>query len=204
MLRELEPSETAPVVELIEEPTKSRPPFYAAVTSGLCLCARYRRAFTGRGRRRAQQTLSLLDVAKPPKNKPASRLESAQTAIALQFPLTEARALLEDAEVAKQTHDWKSALHLLAAQGVALRGAAEDTMLLSYALNPTHATQLLADVAARHSQPALDAGGWRGGDSRADARIEGRGEKGGGRARLRGDRPAAAPVLSAWSRPGCA
>ena len=27
-------------------------------------------------------------------------------------------------------------------------------MLLSYALNPTHATQALADVAARHGQPA--------------------------------------------------
>ena len=27
-------------------------------------------------------------------------------------------------------------------------------MLLSYALNPTHATQSLADVAARHGQPA--------------------------------------------------
>jgi DNA polymerase-1 len=27
-------------------------------------------------------------------------------------------------------------------------------MLLSYALNPTHSTQSLADVAARHSQPA--------------------------------------------------
>jgi DNA polymerase-1 len=30
----------------------------------------------------------------------------------------------------------------------------DDTMLLSYALNPTHSTQALADVAARHSQPA--------------------------------------------------
>jgi DNA polymerase-1 len=30
----------------------------------------------------------------------------------------------------------------------------DDTMLLSYALNPTHATQSLADVAARHGQAA--------------------------------------------------
>jgi DNA polymerase-1 len=35
-----------------------------------------------------------------------------------------------------------------------LRGPVDDTMLLSYALNPTHATQSLADVAARHGQPA--------------------------------------------------
>jgi DNA polymerase-1 len=66
----------------------------------------------------------------------------------------ELRALLEDAAVPKRTHDWKSALHLLVAQGIELRGAVDDTMLLSYALNPTHSTQSLADVAARHGQPA--------------------------------------------------
>jgi DNA polymerase-1 len=33
--------------------------------------------------------------------------------------------------------------------GIALRGDIEDTMLLSYALNPTHTTQTLPDVAAR-------------------------------------------------------
>ena len=51
-------------------------------------------------------------------------------------------------------HDWKLSLHTLDEQGVVLRGTVEDTMLLSYALNPTHATQSLADVAARHGQPA--------------------------------------------------
>jgi DNA polymerase I len=35
-----------------------------------------------------------------------------------------------------------------------LRGAVEDTMLLSYVLNPTHTTQALADVAARNEQMA--------------------------------------------------
>jgi DNA polymerase-1 len=79
----------------------------------------------------------------------------AQPAIALRLPPTpELRALLADAAVPKRTHDWKSALHLLAAQGIQLSGAVDDTMLLSYALNPTHATQLLADVAARHGQAA--------------------------------------------------
>ncbi|HEY1208092.1 MAG TPA: DNA polymerase I, partial [Terracidiphilus sp.] len=71
------------------------------------------------------------------------------------LPLTsELCSLLEDAAVPKQTHDWKTALHLLTVQGVTLHGAVDDTMLLSYALNPTHSTQSLADVAARHSQPA--------------------------------------------------
>ena len=34
-----------------------------------------------------------------------------------------------------------------------LRGPIDDTSLLSYALNPTHSTQSLADVAARNNQP---------------------------------------------------
>ena len=79
----------------------------------------------------------------------------ADPAKALCLPLTsELRALLEDAAVPKRMHDWKLALHVLAALGVQLRGAVDDTMLLSYALNPTHSTQSLADVAARHWQPA--------------------------------------------------
>jgi DNA polymerase-1 len=66
----------------------------------------------------------------------------------------ELRELLGDAAVPKQVHDWKQALHTLKGQGVTLRGAVDDTMLLSYALNPTHATQSLADVAARNGQAA--------------------------------------------------
>ena len=74
---------------------------------------------------------------------------------ALRFELTaEMRALLEDATVPKYLHDWKLALHTLGGHGVELRGAVEDTMLLSYGLNPTHTTQTLADVAARHGQAA--------------------------------------------------
>jgi len=47
------------------------------------------------------------------------------------LPLTpELRQLLEDSATPKRTHDLKLALHLLDAQGVALRGAVEDTMLL--------------------------------------------------------------------------
>ena len=103
----------------------------------------------------APQNLSLLDAAEAAEKQ--GRFTAgvcAEPATALELPLTaQLRALLEDAAVPKQTHDWKTALHLLTAQGVTLRGAVDDNMLLSYALNPTHATQALADVAARHSQP---------------------------------------------------
>ena len=86
----------------------------------------------------------------------AARSASApMPSIALQLPLTpELKKLLEDASVAKRTHDLKLALHLFEAQGIELRGAVEDTMLLSYVLNPTHTTQTLADVAARNEQLA--------------------------------------------------
>ncbi|MGA2277799.1 MAG: DNA polymerase I, partial [Terracidiphilus sp.] len=102
------------------------------------------------------QNLSLLDVAEAAE-KPIKFTVGvcAQPSVALRLALTsELRTLLEDATVPRQTHDWKTALHSLAAQNIELRGAVDDSMLLSYALNPTHATQSLADVAARHSQPA--------------------------------------------------
>ena len=157
MLRELAPSETAPAIELIEDPTDEQAAaFYAAARTGGFAFALDAKAPAPEVEDEAPQTMSLLDVAEAA-DKQASFTVGvcAEPAIALRLPLTpELRALLEDAAVAKRTHDWKAALHLLTAQGIELRGAVEDTMLLSYALNPTHATQSLADVAARHGQAA--------------------------------------------------
>jgi len=104
----------------------------------------------------APQTLSLLDVAEEAEKKASFSLGvSAEPGRALKVELTpELQALLGDAAVSKQTHDVKLAMHVLAEKGTELRGAIDDTMLLSYALNPTHATQALADVAARNNQPA--------------------------------------------------
>jgi DNA polymerase-1 len=160
MLRELAPSESAPIVEFIEEPTKEQAAaFYAAARlRGFAFALDTKPPAPEKADDERQQSMSLLDVAEAAeKNKQTSFNVGvcAEPATALRLPLTaELRALLEDAAVPKQTHDWKSALHLLTAQGVTLRGAVDDTMLLSYALNPTHSTQSLADVAARHSQPA--------------------------------------------------
>ena len=104
----------------------------------------------------SQQNLSLLDVAEAAERKARAAIGvSAVASKGLTLSLTpELRALLEDASVPKHVHDWKQTLHALKAQGVELRGAVDDTMLLSYALNPTHATQALADVAARNGQAA--------------------------------------------------
>jgi DNA polymerase-1 len=160
MLRELAPSESAPIVEFIEEPTKEQAAaFYAAARAGgFAFALDTKPPAPEEAEDEPQRSLSLLDVAEAAeKNKQTSFNVGvcAEPATALRLPLTaELLALLEDAAVPKQTHDWKSALHMLAAQGVTLRGAVDDTMLLSYALNPTHSTQSLADVAARHSQPA--------------------------------------------------
>jgi DNA polymerase-1 len=157
MLRELSPSESAPVVELIEEPSESQAAeFYSAAQAGGFAFALDAAAPAPEAEDEPQRMLSLLDVAEAEEKQSRFNVGvCASPAIALQLPPSaELRALLEDAAVPKQTHDWKSALHLLTAQGIQLRGAVDDTMLLSYALNPTHSTQSLADVAARHSQPA--------------------------------------------------
>ena len=155
MLRELSPSETAPVVEMIEEPSEEQASaFYAAARTGGFAFALDAKAPALEAEDEPRQSLSLLDMAEAAEPRSFSVGLCAQPALALLLPLTpQLRALLEDADVAKQIHDWKTALHLLTAQGVELHGTIDDSMLLSYALNPTHSTQALADVAARHSQP---------------------------------------------------
>jgi DNA polymerase-1 len=163
MLRDLAPSESAPAVKLLEEPTADQTDsFYVAACSHGFAFALDAKPLAPEAEDDAPQNLSLLDVAEAAEKQSSFTVGvCAEPSTALLLPLTsELRALLEDAAVPKQTHDWKTALHLLTAQGVALRGATalrevvDDTMLLSYALNPTHSTQALADVAARHSQPA--------------------------------------------------
>jgi DNA polymerase-1 len=158
MLRDLAPSETATAIELIEQPTEEQAAkFYAAArVSGFAFALDTAPPAPEEAEDELPQNLSLLDVAEAAEKKTSFSVGlCANPATALQLPLTDQlRALLEDAKVSKQTHDLKSALHLLAAQGVVLCGAVDDTMLLSYALNPTHSTQSLADVAARNSQAA--------------------------------------------------
>jgi DNA polymerase-1 len=157
MLRDLEPAETAAVIELIEEPTDEQAAaFHAAARAHGFAFALNAAAPAIEAEDEVPQTMSLLDVAEAAeKQESLSVGVCADVATALELPLSaELRALLEDVAVPKQTHDWKSALHALTAQGITLRGAVDDTMLLSYALNPTHTTQSLADVAARNGQPA--------------------------------------------------
>jgi DNA polymerase-1 len=162
MLRDLEPAAGGPLVELVDDPSAEQAAaFYAAAQAAGFAFALDMTPPKPEAEEEAQQTMSLLDVADEAERQERDSQASfsvgvcAEPATALRLALTpELRALLEDAAVPKQTHDWKSALHLLTAQGVDLRGAVDDTMLLSYALNPTHSTQSLADVAARHGQSA--------------------------------------------------
>jgi DNA polymerase-1 len=158
MLRDLAPSETAPAVKLHEEPTADQIDSFcvAACAHGFAFALDAAPPAPEAEEDEPQQSRSLLDVAEAAEKQAIFKVGvCTDPGIALLLPLSsELRALLEDAAVPKQTHDWKTALHLLTAQGVSLHGAVDDTMLLSYALNPTHSTQSLADVAARHSQPA--------------------------------------------------
>jgi len=164
MLKELTPSETAVHVELLEDPTSEQ-------IAGFCAAAReHGFAFALDAvapivdvveEVEAQQSLSLLDAVEEAEKQAAEKQGGtfvgvcADPAIALRLGSSaELKALLEDASIPKQTHDWKLALHTLGGQGIELRGEVADSMLLSYALNPTHSTQALADVAARHGQPA--------------------------------------------------
>ena len=158
MLRELAPAAGGVSVECIDEPTPDQiAAFYgAARSSGFAFALDAAEPSEEESEDGQTAMQSLLDVAEAAEKKTHFMLGvSADAALALRLPLTpELRALLEDAAVPKRIHDWKLALHVLGDVGVQLRGAVDDTMLLSYALNPTHSTQSLADVAARNNQPA--------------------------------------------------
>jgi len=166
MLKELAPSAAAPVVELIEQPTEEQAAaFYAAARGHGFAFALDAAEPTGQESEEdeAPPAPSLLDVVETAERKTRSTIGvCAAAGTALCLALTpELRGLLEDASVPKRTHDVKLALHVLGGLGVALKGGVDDTMLLSYALNPTHATQSLADVAARngHTPPTSPTAG---------------------------------------------
>jgi len=162
MLRELAgstPAEGAASVELIEEPTAEQAAaFYAAARANgfAFVLDAAEAAVVEESAEGTQQNLSLIDVAEAVERKARAAVGvCAEAGKGLTLSMTpELLALIEDAAVPKQVHDWKQALHALKGQGVTQRGAVDDTMLLSYALNPTHATQSIADVAARNGQAA--------------------------------------------------
>jgi DNA polymerase-1 len=160
MLRDLAPAAGGPSIELIEDPNPEQTAaFYAAAREhGFAFALDAKEPEAADGDEEAQQPMnfSLLDAVEAAEKKTRSSVGvCAEPETALRLGLTpELRTLLEDAAVPKRVHDWKLALHVLSGLGVRLQGAIDDTMLLSYALNPTHATQSLADVAARHGQAA--------------------------------------------------
>jgi DNA polymerase-1 len=161
MLRDLAPAAGGASIELIDEPTADQSAaFYAAAREhGFAFALDAVEPAPNEAEEEEPAAVpSLLDIAEAAEKKIHFSVGvCADPARALRLPLTpELRALFEDASVPKRVHDWKLALHVLGEMGVALRGPVDDSMLLSYALNPTHSTQALADVAARHGQPPPD------------------------------------------------
>ncbi len=161
MLRELAPSASAPALELIDQPTDEQATaFYAAARKtgfAFALAAvEPTEEETESNEPAVPQTMSLLYVVEEAEKKTQSSIGvSAETGNGLCLPLTpELKKLFEDSSVPKRVHDLKLALHVLCGLEVDLQGKVDDAMLLSYALNPTHTTQTLADVAARHNHPA--------------------------------------------------
>lgn len=161
MLRELAPAPAAVKVELIDEPNEAQAAaFYAAAKkNGFALALDLTLTAMAEGEEESEEprTLSLLAAVEEAERRNHFTVGvCAEEGTALALALTpELRELLEDKSVPKRIHDLKAALHLLEGAGVELRGPVDDTMLLSYALNPTHSTQSIADVAARnhHAPP---------------------------------------------------
>ncbi len=157
MLRELAAPVATEKTTFLDEPTAEQIADFiaAARAGGFSLVPDAPAAVSESDEDDTPQTLSLLDAVEAAEKK--SLLYAGVCGapdLALRMPLNaELRALLEDTSVPKRIHDWKAALHILGNLGVEMRGEVDDSMLLSYALNPTHTSQTLSDVAARHGQP---------------------------------------------------
>jgi DNA polymerase-1 len=156
MLKELTPAAEVVSAEIVEEPSEEQAQaFFAAAREQGFAFVLDAKAPVEEVEEEPQGMLSL--HATEPAEKPDLFFVGvcADPTIALKLPRSEQlKEILENETIPKQTHDWKAALHLLAGQGIACGGPVDDLQLLSYALNPTHATQALADIAARHGQPA--------------------------------------------------
>ncbi len=174
LLKELAPEAPATPVELVLNPTPEQvSAFLEAAKSGFAfaieespaleLAEQVSDAETEVIEAPAAQAM-LLDFSAPapeaaPKAERAYKLGIAVSPdAALRVDISAVRELLEDDSVPKQVHDLKAALRGLAGEGITLRGAADDLMLYSYLVNPTHTTHRLADVAARFSNRPLQAG----------------------------------------------
>ena len=180
MLRELAPGSKKPTAELIDNPSAEQiEAFFAAAPQNGFAFAMEKDAKTAAPISQASEEVaeeealppmpSLMDAfeaadtASKAPELPApdfagvSVLVSGQPELAMRLQLTPTlRALLEDEKIPKNVHDYKTTMHRLADLGITLRGPVSDSMLMSYAVNPTHATQTLVDVVARsgHTVPA--------------------------------------------------
>ncbi len=93
-----------------------------------------------------------------PQQDPACRLGLAvneHAAIEVSLDAPDIKAALADATLPKDIHDLKAVLRALTPHEVALAGVRDDVMLLSYLVNPTHASHTLPDIAARTTSRAL-------------------------------------------------
>jgi DNA polymerase I len=93
-----------------------------------------------------------------PAEDPACRLGlavSGGSALEVSLDLPGVKEALEDETLPKDVHDLKAILRALAPHQVALAGVRNDVMLLSYLVNPTHASHTLPDIAARTTSRAL-------------------------------------------------
>lgn len=158
MLRDLAPPAEKATARFIEEPTDDQASaFYAlASASGFAFVPDAAAAPIVEDASEAPPSFPLLDAIEASEIRKSLHLGvCAEPGIALQLSLTpRLRSLLAEESIPKSVHDWKQALHALAHSKSELRGPIQDTMLLSYALNPTHSTQSLADVTARHGLAA--------------------------------------------------
>ncbi len=103
-------------------------------------------------------TSAVVASAAKPAEDPACRLGlavSGASALEVSLDMPGVKEALADETLPKDVHDLKAILRALEPHQVELAGVRNDVMLLSYLVNPTHASHTLPDMAARTTSRAL-------------------------------------------------
>ncbi|MBB3666818.1 DNA polymerase I [Garicola koreensis] len=166
-----EPTETLPQVRLVAE-SRQLTEFFAAhqdapISVTLCLDRAYESLSTKAKRDDAGRVAEALAVVLTP---PGS--DDEQTVTALAVALADADAQVEaalaqwlaDPDAAKLVHDYKDGGKRLTWRGLSLRGAAEDTLISGYLVQPDRRNFAFADLATQYLGHSTNPGDYIGGE----------------------------------------
>ncbi|WP_010525081.1 DNA polymerase I [Nesterenkonia sp. F] len=173
------PTQRLPRVRTLDEAADVEALREAAGPVGVALCLdRSGESLSTKAKRdeAARTAEALAVVLLPPPDDAAEGEPEEAPAEALAVSLTDAEPPVEqaladwlaDPQAPKRVHDLKDAGRRLAARGLRLRGAVDDTLLSAYLIQPDRRNFDVGDLVTQHLRTSADPADWLGADEPAD------------------------------------